>query len=159
MEGNMQLEDLKNNLSLVETPTHPMYERKVDALGRSYATGKRKNAIARVWVKPGSGKIVINGKESQIYFARSVLQMLIAQPFNVVNKAGRFDVWCTVEGGGLSGQAGAVRHGISKALTLFDPVLRPDLKRVGFITRDPRVVERKKYGRPKARKRFQFSKR
>ena len=159
MEENVQLSDLKKSLALSEAPAYPVHERKVDAWGRSYATGKRKSAIARVWVKPGSGKVVINGKESHLYFARPVLQMIIAQPFDVTSRVGRFDVWCTVEGGGLSGQAGAVRHGISKALQFFDPLLRPELKQAGFITRDSRVVERKKYGQPKARKRFQFSKR
>jgi small subunit ribosomal protein S9 len=130
-----------------------------DAQGRSYATGKRKNAVARVWVKPGKGKITINGRDQQIYFARPVLRMMIQQPFQVANRTGQFDVECTVTGGGLSGQAGAVRHGISKALTLFEPELRPSLKSGGFLTRDPRVVERKKYGRAKARRSFQFSKR
>ncbi len=132
---------------------------KRDAQGRSYATGKRKNAVARVWIKPGKGKITINGRDGQIYFARPVLRMLIQQPFAVANRSGQFDVVCTVTGGGLSGQAGAVRHGISKALTYYEPELRPTLKAVGFLTRDPRVVERKKYGRAKARRRFQFSKR
>jgi len=139
-----------------EAVTH---ERKVDAQGRSYATGKRKNAVARVWVKPGSGQITVNGREGKVYFARPTLQMLINQPFDVINRKGQYDVWCTVKGGGLSGQAGAVRHGISKALTLNDPAVRPSLKKGGFLTRDPRVVERKKYGKPKARRSFQFSKR
>lgn len=132
---------------------------KIDAQGRSYATGKRKNAIARVWIKPGKGQIVVNGRGSSQYFARPVLQMMIAQPMEVANRAGQFDIWCTVVGGGLSGQAGAVRHGISKALTYFEPDLRPVLKHSGFLTRDSRVVERKKYGQRKARRRFQFSKR
>ncbi len=132
---------------------------KVDALGRAYATGKRKNAIARVWIKSGTGKFVINGRELPVYFARPVLQMIINQPFQVANREGQFDVFCTTTGGGLSGQAGAVRHGISKALTYFDPGLRPALKAAGLLTRDSRVVERKKYGRAKARRRFQFSKR
>jgi small subunit ribosomal protein S9 len=130
-----------------------------DAQGRSYATGKRKNAIARVWLKSGTGKFTINGRDSPVYFARPVLRMLIQQPFLVTNRANQFDVWCTVTGGGLSGQAGAVRHGISKALTYFEPALRPPLKTTGFLTRDSRVVERKKYGRAKARRSFQFSKR
>jgi small subunit ribosomal protein S9 len=134
-------------------------EKKVDALGRAYATGKRKNAIARVWVKPGKGKITINGKESDVYFARPVLRMMINQPFKVTEREGEFDVVCTVVGSGLSGQAGAVRHGISKALSDYEPALRPALKHAGFMTRDPRVVERKKYGRKKARRSFQFSKR
>ncbi|MEM9011196.1 MAG: 30S ribosomal protein S9 [Pseudomonadota bacterium] len=138
-----------------ETPREPVR----DALGRSYATGKRKDAVARVWVKPGSGKITVNGREVEKYFARPVLQMVIGQPFQVANVAGEFDVMATVKGGGLSGQAGAVKHGISKALSLYEPSLRPPLKAAGFLTRDSRVVERKKYGRRKARRSFQFSKR
>ncbi len=130
-----------------------------DAFGRSYATGKRKDAVARVWIKPGSGQITVNGKDQAVYFARPVLRMILAQPFLVADRTGQFDVVCTVKGGGLSGQAGAVRHGISKALTLYEPGLRPVLKRGGFLTRDSRVVERKKYGRAKARRSFQFSKR
>lgn len=135
------------------------YVQKIDKQGRSYATGKRKDAIARVWIKPGSGKMLVNGKMGTIYFARSVLQMLLEQPFKTTNRLGQYDVWCTVKGGGLSGQAGAIRHGISCALTFYEPELRPVLKKGGFLTRDSRVVERKKYGRPKARRRFQFSKR
>jgi small subunit ribosomal protein S9 len=134
-------------------------EPRVDAFGRAYATGKRKDAVARVWIKPGNGKIDVNGRESPIYFARPVLRMLINQPFVAANRFGQFDVWCTVKGGGLSGQAGAVRHGISRALTYFEPALRPLLKEQGFLTRDSRVVERKKYGRHKARRRPQYSKR
>ncbi|CAN1535221.1 RpsI Ribosomal protein S9 [Paracoccaceae bacterium] len=130
-----------------------------DKLGRSYATGKRKDAVARVWIKPGSGKVVVNGKEVAVYFARPVLQMILKQPFTVANVVGQFDVFATVAGGGLSGQAGAVKHGISKALQLYEPALRAALKAAGFLTRDSRVVERKKYGKPKARKSFQFSKR
>ena len=130
-----------------------------DKLGRSYATGKRKDAVARVWVKPGSGKVVINGKDINAYFARPVLQMILKQPFTVANVEGQFDVYATVAGGGLSGQAGAVKHGISKALQLYEPSLRRALKAAGFLTRDSRVVERKKYGKPKARRSFQFSKR
>jgi small subunit ribosomal protein S9 len=132
---------------------------KRDALGRSYATGKRKNAVARVWIKPGTGKIEVNGRDSPVYFARPVLRMLLNQPFVVTDRLGQFDVWCTVNGGGLSGQAGAVRHGISKALTFYEPGLRPVLKHGGFLTRDSRGVERKKYGKAKARRSFQFSKR
>jgi small subunit ribosomal protein S9 len=132
---------------------------KLDAQGRAYATGKRKNAVARVWIRPGDGKIEVNGRDSPVYFARPVLRMLISQPFIVANRLGQFDVWCTVKGGGLSGQAGAVRHGISKALTFYEPGLRPVLKQGGFLTRDSRVVERKKYGKAKARRSFQFSKR
>ncbi|WP_428925165.1 30S ribosomal protein S9 [Marinibacterium sp. SX1] len=130
-----------------------------DSLGRSYATGKRKDAVARVWIKPGSGKVTVNGKEIQVYFGRPVLQMILRQPFTVAGVEGQFDVMATVKGGGLSGQAGAVKHGISKALQLYDPSLRPALKAAGFLTRDSRVVERKKYGRAKARRSFQFSKR
>jgi len=142
----------------VAEPVAPV-EPKIDALGRSYATGKRKNAIARVWIKPGPGLITVNGREANTYFARPVLQMLINQPFQVAERSGQYDVYCTVTGGGLSGQAGAVRHGISKALTLFEPGLRPPLKKAGFLTRDSRVVDRKKYGKAKARRSFQFSKR
>ena len=131
----------------------------IDAQGRSYATGKRKNAIARVWIKPGSGKFTVNGREQETYFARPVLRMILLQPFEVTDRVGQFDVICTVKGGGLSGQAGAVRHGISKALTAYEPALRTALKAEGFLTRDSRVVERKKYGRAKARRSFQFSKR
>ena len=130
-----------------------------DKLGRSYATGKRKDAVARVWVKPGSGKVVVNGKEMAVYFARPVLQMILKQPFTIANVEGQFDVYATVSGGGLSGQAGAVKHGISKALQLYEPALRGALKAAGFLTRDSRVVERKKYGKAKARRSFQFSKR
>ncbi|MDO9415973.1 30S ribosomal protein S9 [Pararhizobium sp.] len=140
-------------------PTAPVHVRKVDAQGRSYATGKRKNAVARVWVKPGSGKITINGREFAPYFARPVLQMILRQPIVAAARDGQFDIIATVAGGGLSGQAGAVRHGISKALTYFEPGLRPVLKKGGFLTRDSRVVERKKYGKAKARRSFQFSKR
>lgn len=134
-------------------------EPKIDAQGRAYATGKRKNAVARVWIKPGKGKITINGRDQTIYFARPVLRMMIAQPLEIADRAGQFDVDVTVEGSGLSGQAGAVRHGIAKALTYYEPGLRPVLKPHGFLTRDPRVVERKKYGKAKARRSFQFSKR
>ena len=130
-----------------------------DAHGRAYATGKRKDAVARVWIKPGSGKVMVNGKEMAAYFARPVLQMILRQPFSVAGVSGQFDVYATVAGGGLSGQAGAVKHGISKALQLYDATLRPSLKAAGFLTRDSRVVERKKYGKRKARRSFQFSKR
>jgi small subunit ribosomal protein S9 len=130
-----------------------------DDLGRSYATGKRKDAVARVWIKPGSGRVMVNGKEMIQYFARPVLQMILRQPFTIAGVDGQFDVTATVKGGGLSGQAGAVKHGISKALQIYDPALRGALKAAGFLTRDSRVVERKKYGRAKARKSFQFSKR
>lgn len=134
-------------------------EPKIDSQGRSYATGKRKDAIARVWIKPGTGKVTVNGRASKIYFARPVLQMLMNQPFTVAGRHEQYDVVCTVSGGGLSGQAGAVRHGISKALTYYEPALRTVLKKEGFLTRDARVVERKKYGHKKARRSFQFSKR
>ncbi|HVI51277.1 MAG TPA: 30S ribosomal protein S9 [Candidatus Sulfotelmatobacter sp.] len=137
----------------------PVREPKIDAQGRSYATGKRKNAVARVWVKPGTGKITVNGRTIEVYFARPVLRMVINQPFQVANRVGQFDVVVTVAGGGLSGQAGAVRHGISKALSYYEPGLRSPLKASGFLTRDSRVVERKKYGKAKARRSFQFSKR
>jgi small subunit ribosomal protein S9 len=133
--------------------------RKLDKQGRAYATGKRKNAVARVWLKPGRGAITINGKEEKTYFARPVLRMILRQPLVAASRDGQFDVVCTCTGGGLSGQAGAVRHGISKALIAYEPNLRGVLKAGGFLTRDPRVVERKKYGRPKARRSFQFSKR
>jgi len=134
-------------------------EPKIDDKGRSYATGKRKDAVARVWIKPGPGKITVNGRELETYFARPVLRMLINQPFAVTEREGQYDVTCTVKGGGLSGQAGAVKHGISKALLYYEPGLRGALKKEGFLTRDSRVVERKKYGRRKARRSFQFSKR
>ena len=140
---------------VVEVPREPI----IDKHGRSYATGKRKNAIARVWIKPGPGKITVNGRDVETYFARPVLRMMIAQPFDTTERNESYDVTCTVTGGGLSGQAGAVRHGISKALTYYEPDLRPVLKKGGFLTRDPRVVERKKYGKAKARRSYQFSKR
>jgi small subunit ribosomal protein S9 len=137
----------------------PVHVRKVDSLGRAYATGKRKDAVARVWVKAGSGKIIVNGKDYTAYFARPVLQMILRQPIFAAARDGQFDIIATVAGGGLSGQAGAVRHGLSKAMTYFEPGLRSVLKKGGFLTRDSRVVERKKYGRAKARRSFQFSKR
>jgi small subunit ribosomal protein S9 len=141
------------------TPEAPRYVQKLDKQGRAYATGKRKNAVARVWIKPGAGKIVVNTRPIEVFFARPVLRMIIQQPLVAANRNGQYDIICAVSGGGLSGQAGAVRHGISKALTNFEPDLRGVLKRGGFLTRDPRVVERKKYGRAKARRSFQFSKR
>ncbi len=160
-------ETIKSLADLKESPVAPVAaagpavppEPMIDALGRSYATGKRKNAVARVWVKRGAGKITVNGKDFQAYFARPVLQMIIKQPLVTAARDGQLEVWCTVVGGGLSGQAGAVRHGISRALTLFEPGLRPALKKGGFLTRDSRVVERKKYGHAKARRSYQFSKR
>ena len=160
------LEDLKSALQdagsdiVPEAPEEQVLaEPKLDEFGRAYATGRRKDATARVWIKPGSGKIIVNGRDQEVYFARPVLRMMIAQPFEAADRADAFDVYCTVKGGGLSGQAGAVKHGVSKALTLYDPSLRPALKAAGFLTRDARVVERKKYGRRKARRSFQFSKR
>jgi small subunit ribosomal protein S9 len=140
-------------------PAAVLREREVDAQGRSYATGRRKDAVARVWIKPGSGKIVVNGRDQEVYFARPTLRLVINQPFDIADRSGQYDVICTVKGGGLSGQAGAVKHGISQALTKFEPLLRGAVKAAGFLTRDPRVVERKKYGKAKARKSFQFSKR
>jgi small subunit ribosomal protein S9 len=137
----------------------PLREQQLDKYGRAYATGRRKDAIARVWLKPGSGKIEINGREQEIYFARPTLRLVINQPFGVAGREGQYDVVATVVGGGLSGQAGAVKHGIAQALTRYEPALRGVVKQAGFLTRDPRVVERKKYGRAKARRSFQFSKR
>ena len=140
-------------------PAAVLRERQIDAQGRSYATGRRKDAVARVWIKPGSGKITVNGRDQEVYFARPTLRLVINQPFGVADRLGQYDVVCTVKGGGLSGQAGAVKHGIATALTKFEPLLRGVVKAAGYLTRDPRVVERKKYGRAKARKSFQFSKR
>jgi small subunit ribosomal protein S9 len=141
------------------TEDAPVYVKKVDSLGRAYATGKRKDAVARVWIKPGNGRMTINHREYEKYFARPVLQMLLKQPLQAAERLDQYDVFATVKGGGLSGQAGAVRHGISKALTNFEPELRSVLKKGGFLTRDSRTVERKKYGKAKARRSFQFSKR
>jgi small subunit ribosomal protein S9 len=140
-------------------PAAVLRDKEVDAQGRSYATGRRKDAVARVWLKPGSGKIVVNGRDQTVYFARPTLRLVIDQPFQVSDRAGQYDVVATVKGGGLSGQAGAVKHGIAQALSKFEPALRSAVKAAGFLTRDPRVVERKKYGKAKARKSFQFSKR
>ena len=137
----------------------PLREQQLDKYGRAYATGRRKDAVARVWLKPGSGKIVINGREQEVYFARPTLRLVINQPFDVAERQGQYDVVATVVGGGLSGQAGAVKHGIAQALSRYEPTLRTLVKQAGFLTRDPRVVERKKYGRAKARRSFQFSKR
>jgi len=147
-----QVEDIEISGSVI-------YEKKIDNLGRAYATGKRKNAVARVWIKPGNGQVSINGKKFEVFFARPVLRMIVQQPLNVTDNKDKFDITCTVSGGGLSGQAGAIRHGISKALLNYDPQNRTVLKSGGFLTRDSRVVERKKYGRAKARRSFQFSKR
>lgn len=140
-------------------PSAPLRQQEIDAQGRAYATGRRKDAVARVWVKPGTGKITVNGRDQEIYFARPTLRLVINQPFGVTDRVGQYDVVCTVKGGGLSGQAGAVKHGISQALSKYEPKLRSTIKSAGFLTRDSRVVERKKYGRAKARRSFQFSKR
>ena len=154
------LEDLgASNVAAAVVNDAPVHVQKLDKEGRAYATGKRKNAIARVWIKPGSGKITVNGKEFNAFFARPVLQMILQQPIVAASRKDQYDVVATVSGGGLSGQAGAVRHGISQALTFFEPELRAVLKKGGFLTRDSRVVERKKYGKAKARRSFQFSKR
>jgi small subunit ribosomal protein S9 len=153
------LESVAGGETVAAEAAAPAREPVRDELGRSYATGKRKDAVARVWIKPGSGKVSVNGKDMSQYFARPVLQMILRQPFKVAGVEDQFDVLCTVKGGGLSGQAGAVKHGISKALQLYDPALRAPLKAAGFLTRDSRVVERKKYGKRKARRSFQFSKR
>ena len=156
--------DLADLGAIAETPAPaapaaPLREKEVDAQGRAYATGRRKDAVARVWIKPGSGKVTVNGRDQEVYFARPTLRLVIDQPFQVADRAGQYDVVATVKGGGLSGQAGAVRHGIAQALAKFEPALRSAVKSAGFLTRDPRVVERKKYGRAKARRSFQFSKR
>jgi small subunit ribosomal protein S9 len=140
-------------------PPAPIREQEIDAQGRAYATGRRKDAVARVWIKPGSGKITVNGRDQEVYFARPTLRLVINQVFDVSDRSGQYDVVCTVKGGGLSGQAGAVKHGIAQALSKFEPLLRSSVKTAGFLTRDSRVVERKKYGKAKARKSFQFSKR
>ncbi len=174
-EEKRTLEDLKDMMegaaqaeageAPAETPAAPqapeeiVAEPEIDNFGRAYATGKRKNAVARVWIKPGSGKVTVNSRDQEIYFARPVLRMILRQPFEAAERGNQYDVICTVSGGGLSGQAGAVRHGISRALIRYEPALRAVLKQGGFLTRDSRVVERKKYGKPKARKSFQFSKR
>ena len=163
-EQARSLEDLKSAMkeadaSDVAVSEEIVHEKKIDEHGRAYATGKRKNAIARVWIKPGSGKVTVNGRDQEVYFARPVLRLVIAQPLEIAERVDQYDVVATVTGGGLSGQAGAVRHGISKALTYYEPELRKVLKANGFLTRDSRVVERKKYGRAKARRSFQFSKR
>ena len=153
------LEELGTSTVAPAVNLAPVHVQKLDAQGRAYATGKRKNAVARVWIKPGVGKITVNTKEHAEYFARPVLQMILKQPLAVANRATQYDITCTVSGGGLSGQAGAVRHGLSKALTYYEPELRAVLKKAGFLTRDSRVVERKKFGKAKARRSFQFSKR
>jgi small subunit ribosomal protein S9 len=152
------LQDLKS-ATAEPAPLAPVHVQKLDKYGRAYATGKRKNAVARVWIKPGAGKVTVNGRELEVYFARPVLRMILQQPLGIANRADQYDITVTVAGGGLSGQAGAVRHGLSKALTYYEPALRGALKKAGFLTRDSRVVERKKYGKRKARRSFQFSKR
>ena len=163
------MSDTANSLSDLETlgaetvapaaPAAPLREKIVDAQGRAYATGRRKDAVARVWLKPGTGKIIVNGRDQEVYFARPSLRLVINQPFGVTERTGQYDVVATVKGGGLSGQAGAVKHGIAQALSRFEPALRGAVKAEGFLTRDSRAVERKKYGKAKARKSFQFSKR
>ena len=166
-EDKIRLEDLKEAMEEAPPPEEPEEEPaaepppepEIDEHGRAYATGKRKDAVARVWIRSGPGRVTVNGREETAYFARPVLRMILRQPFAACERDGQYDVVCTVAGGGLSGQAGAIRHGIGRALSLYEPELRPALKRGGFLARDARVVERKKYGRPKARKSFQFSKR
>ncbi len=156
------LQDLQRLQERVAPPAQDVevpQQQKLDPFGRAYGTGRRKDAVARVWIKPGSGRMSVNGRDLDTYFARPALRMIINQPFVAAGRAQAYDVMCTVKGGGLSGQAGAVRHGLAKALTFYEPDLRPALKKEGFLTRDPRVVERKKYGKKKARRSFQFSKR
>ena len=153
------LADLGQQPPETTAPDAPVYVQKIDAQGRAYATGKRKDAVARVWIRPGSGKVVVNERPVEVYFARPVLRLIVQQPLQVASRVDQYDITVTVAGGGLSGQAGAVRHGLSKALTYYEPDLRGPLKKEGFLTRDARVVERKKYGRKKARRSFQFSKR
>ena len=157
-ENLSSLADLAGSAA-APTVAAPVYVQKLDKQGRAYATGKRKNAVARVWIRPGSGKVTVNERAIDVYFARPVLRMILQQPLVVAARVGQYDLTVTCAGGGLSGQAGAVRHGLAKALTHFEPQLRPALKREGFLTRDSRVVERKKYGKKKARRSFQFSKR
>ena len=165
MADEQTMTDLKDLGGAVEgtvaapVSTAPLREKIVDKQGRAYATGRRKDAVARVWVKPGTGKITVNGRDQEVYFARPTLRLVINQPFTVTERVGQYDVICTVKGGGLSGQAGAVKHGISQALTKYEPALRSAVKAEGFLTRDSRAVERKKYGKAKARRSFQFSKR
>ncbi len=146
-------------VTIAQNPPAPLREQELDAQGRAYATGRRKDATARVWIKPGTGKVTINGRDQETYFARPTLRLIIDQPFSITDRGGQYDVVATVKGGGLSGQAGAVKHGIAQALTKYEPALRSTVKAAGFLTRDSRVVERKKYGRAKARRSFQFSKR
>ena len=165
MADEQTMTDLKDLAGAVEgtvaapTSTTPLREKQVDKQGRAYATGRRKDAVARVWLKPGTGKITINGRDQEVYFARPTLRLVINQPFGLTDRVGSYDIVATVKGGGLSGQAGAVLHGIAQALTRFEPALRSPVKAAGFLTRDSRAVERKKYGKAKARRSFQFSKR
>ena len=165
MMSETSVTDLADLGEIAEVPTAPVVQtmplrdKQVDAQGRAYATGRRKDAVARVWIKPGSGKVVVNGRDQEVYFARPTLRLVLIQPFQISEREGQYDVIATVKGGGLSGQAGAVKHGISQALTKFEPALRGVVKAAGFLTRDSRAVERKKYGKAKARKSFQFSKR
>ncbi len=149
----------ESDAAVVAENTAPLRDQELDKQGRAYATGRRKDAVARVWVKPGTGKVTVNGRDQEVYFARPTLRLIINQPFAITEREGQYDVVATVKGGGLSGQAGAVKHGISQALSKYEPALRPTVKAAGFLTRDSRVVERKKYGRAKARRSFQFSKR
>ena len=149
----------EGDAAAIATSTAPLREQELDQQGRAYATGRRKDAVARVWIKPGKGKITVNGRDQEVYFARPTLRLIINQPFAITDRAEQFDVIATVKGGGLSGQAGAVKHGIAQALSKYEPALRATVKAAGFLTRDSRVVERKKYGRAKARRSFQFSKR
>ncbi|WP_109806341.1 30S ribosomal protein S9 [Sphingosinithalassobacter portus] len=155
----VQTEGAEAGVETTPVETAPLREQELDAYGRAYATGRRKDAVARVWLKPGTGKITINGRDQEIYFARPTLRLVINQPFAIAAREGQYDIVCTVKGGGLSGQAGAVKHGIAQALTRYEPALRTTVKRAGFLTRDSRAVERKKYGKAKARRSFQFSKR
>ncbi|MCW5645763.1 MAG: 30S ribosomal protein S9 [Sphingopyxis sp.] len=165
MADEQTMTDLKDLGGAVEgaatpaAPAAPLREKQVDKQGRAYATGRRKDAVARVWLKPGTGKIIINGRDQEVYFARPTLRLVINQPFGLTDRVGSYDIVATVKGGGLSGQAGAVLHGIAQALTRFEPALRSPVKAAGFLTRDSRAVERKKYGKAKARRSFQFSKR
>jgi small subunit ribosomal protein S9 len=159
VESLAELETLGAEASVPAAPAAPLREKEVDAQGRSYATGRRKDAVARVWLKPGTGKIMVNGRDQTVYFARPTLRLVISQVFDIAGRVDQYDIVATVKGGGLSGQAGAVKHGIAQALTKFEPALRSAVKAAGFLTRDSRTVERKKYGKAKARKSFQFSKR
>ena len=158
-DAPVSAEEFLNAPADVNFEPAPLRQQELDKFGRAYATGRRKDAVARVWLKPGSGKITINGRDQEVYFARPTLRLVINQPFGVAERTGAYDVICTVKGGGLSGQAGAVKHGIAQALTKYEPALRTPVKRAGFLTRDSRAVERKKYGKAKARRSFQFSKR